>query len=134
MKVQTHSYTIQAKWILPYYTHSPISTNTVSSNAMYSESLQPSDFTHVITQPPEQMGEEDVRMYSSVYTLAATGNDTFHQTVEITSENITELKELGTGNFGQVVLTKTNNLSLKDMRMSNRQKHLCLRSCEETTI
>ena len=101
-------------------------TNTVSthnSNAMYSEPLQPSDFTHVITPPPEQMGEEDVRMYSSVHTLAATGNDTFHQTVEITSENITELKELGTGNFGQVVLAKTNNLSLKDMHMSNRNEN-----------
>ena len=101
-------------------------TNTVSthnSNAMYSEPLQPSDFTHVITQPPEHMEEENVPMYSSVYTLAATGNDTFHQTVEITSENITELKELGTGNFGQVILAKTNNLSLKDMRMSNRNEN-----------
>ena len=54
----------------------------------------------------------------SVHTIPTTGNnDTFRQTV--TSENITELRELGVGLFGKVVLAQTNNLSLKDMGVSD---------------
>ena len=112
-----------ALYAQPYF-HTTRSTTsaTPDSEGIYSEPIQPSDFTRVNgTKQPEKGIEEeegDPRMYSSIYTLATTGNEHFQQKVEITSDNIIEQKEIGMGQFGKVVLATTNNLSLKDMRMS----------------
>ena len=38
---------------------------------------------------------------------------------EITQENIQEIRNLGVGQFGQVILAKTVGLSLKDLKLSN---------------
>ena len=99
----------------PYF-HTTQSTASADNDCIYSEPINPSDFTR--KQQPGKVEEEegDPLVYSPIYTVAKT--DTFKQTVEITSENIIEIKELGTGQFGKVVLAQTNNLSLKDMRMS----------------
>ena len=42
----------------------------------------------------------------------------YQEPAEVTSENITEKMKLGTGQFGQVVLANTRNVSLKSMRLS----------------
>ena len=48
-------------------------------------------------------GEEDLTMYSSTNTIPTKDTDTFHrQMVEITNKNITELRQLGIGKFGEV--------------------------------
>ena len=92
---------------------------------IYSEPIQPSDFTRGgAKQKPEKAGgdeddgREGPRVYSSIYTVAAT-KEKVQLPLEINSSNIKELKELGTGQFGKVVLAQTIDLSLKDLRMSS---------------
>ena len=105
------------------YLHTAPSAISTDDGDIYSEPIQPSDFTsgssakhHV-----ERAGDDEddgPRIYSSIYTVAAVKEST-EKPLEITHENIKELRDLGMGQFGKVVLAQTVNLSLKDMRMSN---------------
>ena len=104
-----------ALYAQPYF-HTTQSTASADNNCIYSEPINPSDFTRKRQPGKVEEEEGDPLVYSPIYTVAKT--DTFKQAVEITSENITEIKELGTGQFGKVILAQTKNLSLKDMRMS----------------
>ena len=44
--------------------------------------------------------------------------ESYQEPAEVTSENITEKMKLGTGQFGQVVMASTRDVSLKSMRLS----------------
>ena len=108
----------------PYF-HTACSTTSSnhSNEGIYSESIKPSDFTQGTGKQQQQLekkprDEEDVRMCSSIYSVANLEEERYQQKVEITSANITEQKEIGMGQFGKVVLAATNNLSLKDMGMN----------------
>ena len=97
-------------------------TTTTEDGDIYSEPIQPSDFTHRgAKQQLEKVGAEEdsgPRIYSSIYTVAAT-KEKVQRPLEISGSNIKELNELGTGQFGKVVLAQTIDLSLQDMRLSN---------------
>ena len=107
-------------YALPY-THKTFKYPNAYSpdNGIYSEAINPSDFTCGGGREMEK--EEDVlQIYAPIYTDPTMLTEVFQQPVEVTSDNIQEVKELGTGQFGQVVLAATNGLSLKDFRLSNR--------------
>ena len=44
--------------------------------------------------------------------------ESYQEPAEVTSDNITEKMKLGTGQFGQVVMASTRDVSLKSMRLS----------------
>ena len=111
-----------ALYAQPYLHTAPSATSTDDGD-IYSEPIQPSDFTSSSSAKHhvERAGDDEdygPRIYSSIYTVAAVKEST-EKPLEITHENIKELRDLGMGQFGKVVLAQTVNLSLKDMRMSN---------------
>ena len=90
------------------------------NEGVYSECINQSDFTCNFSQESEEIEEKetDLQVYAPIYTVPASLPEGIERPVEITSDNIQEVKELGTGQFGQVVLAATNGLSLKDMQLS----------------
>ena len=94
----------------------------VDDEGIYSEPINPSHFTRGGSQESDEKEDEDngddLQIYAPIYTVPTTLPEGHEPPMEVTSDNIKERKELGTGQFGQVVLAATNNLSLKDMRLS----------------
>ena len=86
---------------------------------IYSESINPSDFTH---RDSEQTGEEEVTsnplVYSPIYPAPTALPESFELPSELTVDNIKEKRPLRTGQFGEVVLASTVGLSLKDIHLS----------------
>ena len=106
----------------PYFHVTHHTTTSVDDEGIYSEPINPSDF-HLgakFAASFKGTGEEDSepRIYSAVYTITTTAPEDVKQVLEVTSDNITEEKMLGTGQFGKVVLAHTNGLSFKDLRLS----------------
>ena len=70
----------------------------------------------------DSMKKEEVdcnsHIYASIYDDPKELPKGFQQPVKITNDNITEIRELGNGQFGKVLLAATKGLSLKDMRLS----------------
>ena len=97
--------------------HTTHPTEYSHDDGIYSEPINPSDFTHDGSQEMED-DDDDLQMYAPIYTDPTMLPESFQQPVAITSDNIKEREELGTGQFGKVVLAATNGLSLKDMRLS----------------
>ena len=109
-------------YAVPDINTAPATTTTTDVDGdIYSEPIQPSDFTHggAKQKLEKARSEEDEgpRIYSSIYTVTAT-KEKIQPPLEISSSNIKELNELGTGQFGKVVLAQTANLSLKDLQIS----------------
>ena len=93
----------------------------VDDEGIYSEPINPSHFTRGGSQESDEEDEDnggDPQIYAPIYTVPTMLPEGHEPPMEVTSDNIKERKELGTGQFGQVVLAATNNLSLKDMRLS----------------
>ncbi len=63
----------------------------------------------------EVESSEDLYHYSSIYTVPVLPAG--YKPLEMTAEHITEVRSLGSGNFGAVVLAKTVGLSCKDLRI-----------------
>ena len=86
---------------------------------IYSESINPSDFTH---RDSEQTGEEEVTsdplVYSPIYPAPTALPESFELPPELTVDNIKEKRPIRTGQFGEVVLASTVGLSLKDIHLS----------------
>ena len=86
---------------------------------IYSESINPSDFTH---HDGERTGEEEVTsdplVYSPIYPAPTALPESFELPPELTVDNIKEKRPLRTGQFGEVVLASTVGLSLKDIHLS----------------
>ena len=93
-------------------------SNSVSE-MVYSEPISPSLFTDSIfhTNVPEGTVSEVLHPYAPIYTVPPhlKANE---EPLEVTSRNIREVRALGVGLFGQVVLAETVGLSLKDLRLS----------------
>ncbi|XP_041379763.1 class II receptor tyrosine kinase-like, partial [Gigantopelta aegis] len=86
-----------------------------ASPSMYSIDLNPSHF-----RSQELLSQEDsssLHPFSSVYAdpLPILRSDV----LEVTEQNISEIKELGVGQFGTVILASTIGLSLKDLGLGN---------------
>ena len=92
----------------------------VFNENIYSESINPSDFTHRRNEETEKAEEEvtDPLIYSPIYPPPTALPECCPPPVEITSDNFIEKSVLRTGQFGEVVLADTIGLSLKDMQLS----------------
>ena len=91
-----------------------LDTESALNISIYSESINPSDFT----RNRMKGGGNDPQYLGPIYTMASSLPEIYQDPAEVTSENITEKTKLGTGQFGEVVLAKTNGLSLKSMGLS----------------
>ena len=99
-----------------------LETRGAFNENIYSESINPSDFTH---RDSEQTGEEEVTsdplVYSPIYPAPTALPESFELPPELTVDNIKEKRPLRTGQFGEVVLASTVGLSLKDIHLSKTE-------------
>ena len=80
-------------------------------DSIYSEALNPSLFMC----EREDTKEEDLYPYSSIYALPIVL--LVDKPLSVSVKDIEEIKHLGNGNFGEVVLAKTVGLTPKDLRL-----------------
>ena len=82
---------------------------------VYSEPIEPSLFTDAVGTPS---ASEDLQHYAPIYTIPTDlpkGEDVLFK---VLGSNIKEIRELGMGQFGKVILAETVGLSAKDLRLS----------------
>ena len=82
---------------------------------MCSEPIQPLLFTGAVTTPSDC---EDLHPYAPIYTLPINLPKSKEVLLKVFGSNIREIRELGMGQFGKVILAETVGLSAKDLRLS----------------
>ena len=88
------------------------STSLRSGEPIYSEALEPSMFSQ--KNPSNENGLHPIGpIYANPKALKKEESP-----LEVTAANIREVKQLGIGEFGEVVLAETIGVSLKDMKLS----------------
>ena len=90
-------------------------TDSGMYETMYSEPVQPSLFTDPVGTPSNS---EDLQPYAPIYTLTVNLPKSDEVLLEVCGSNIQEIRELGMGHFGKVILAETVGLSAKDLRLS----------------
>ena len=97
-----------------------LATHSAFNEGIYSESINPSDFMHGSSQESEEIEEKEsnLQIFAPIHTVPTMLPEDYQQPVEVTSDSIKEREELGTGQFGQVVLATMSGLSLKDTQLS----------------
>ena len=100
-------------------TTSPV-TDTVDCDSslyetVYSEPIQPSLFTDAV-ETPSDCG--DMHPYAPIYTVPMNLPESKEVLLKLFGSNIREIRELGMGLFGKVILAETVGLSAKDLRLS----------------
>ena len=85
---------------------------------VYSEPIKPSLFTDAVESPNSSKLWEDLQPYAPIYTVPVAPPQGEEMPLEVLISNIREIRELGTGLFGQVVLAETVGLSRKDLKLS----------------
>ena len=88
-----------------------LDTQSALNKGIYSETINPSDFTR--NKVTDDMS--DPQVLGPIHVISSVLHEADQQPAEFTSDNITEVKELGTGQFGEVVLAKMNDLSMKGL-------------------
>ena len=83
---------------------------------IYSEPYDLSAFSTPVSEPVAS-SDAELTPYSSVYAMPAP-LERWEGPKEVSAKNVTEVKELGVGQFGEVVLAQTVDLSLKDLGLS----------------
>ena len=96
------------------------SSHTVESDngtyePVYSETIQPSLFTDAVETPSDC---EDLHPCAPIYTLPINQPENKEVLLKVFGSNIREIRELGMGQFGKVILAETVGLSAKDLRLS----------------
>ena len=103
---------IYAEPLSPPSTHEPEwNPDQNIYESIYSEPLNPSLFM----QNREPTDVEELRPYMSIYTVPVV--PTNDKPLSVSISNIKEIKHLGDGNFGQVVLAQTVGLTPKDLKL-----------------
>ena len=92
-----------------------VETDSGMYETMYSEPVQPSLFTDPVGTPSNS---EDLQPYAPIYTLTVNLPKSDKVLLEACGSNIQEIRELGMGHFGKVILAETVGLSAKDLRLS----------------
>ena len=82
---------------------------------VYSESIQPSLFTDAAETPSDS---EDFQPYAPLYTIPTDLPKSGEVLLKLFGNNIKEIRELGMGQFGKVILAETVGLSAKELRLS----------------
>ena len=82
---------------------------------VYNEPIQPSLFTDAVETPSDC---EDLHPYAPIYTVPMNLPVSKHLLLKVYGSNIREIRELGKGLFGKVILAETVGLSAKDLRLS----------------
>ena len=91
-----------------------LDTRTSFNVGTYSDSINPMDFT----RDRKKGKTKDPTFVAPVHTFSSELSESGQDPAEVTSANLTEKIELGTGQFGAVVLADTNGLSLKKLKLS----------------
>ena len=92
-----------------------VETPSGNYETVYSEPIQPSIFTDAVGSPSDS---EDLQPYAPIYTLPINLPKGKKVLLKVFGSNIREVRELGMGQFGKVVLAETVGLSAKDLRLS----------------
>ena len=102
------------------YSHPISTTNVLQGNyeTVYSEPIQPSLFIGSCDSPSDS---EHMQLYASIYTLPINLPKSEKVPLKVFCSNIQEIRELGIGQFGKVVLAETVGLSSKDLRLSESE-------------
>ena len=82
---------------------------------VYSEPIEPSLFTDAVGAPSDC---EDLQPYAPIYTIPINLPKSEEVILKVFGSNIREIRELGMGHFGKVILAETVGLSAKDLRLS----------------
>ena len=82
---------------------------------VYSEPIQPSLFTDAVEISSDC---EDLHPYAPIYTLPLNLSKSKEVLLKVFGSNIREIRELGMGQFGKVILAETVGLSAKELRLS----------------
>ena len=82
--------------------------------AIYSEAIDPSMFNKRISQ---YNAEEDLHPYGPIYAQPSRLIKKAPQPLEVNNDNIQELRRLGIGQFGAVILAELVGLSSRDLRL-----------------
>ena len=90
-------------------------TFETDNETVYSEPIQRSLFTDVVGSPSDS---EDLLPCAPVYTIPTPLPKSEKELLKVDVSNIREIRELGTGLFGKVILAETVCLSPKDLRVS----------------
>ena len=90
-------------------------TVEINNETVYSEPIQPSLFTDAVGGPSDS---EDLLPYAPIYTIPIQLPRSEKELLEVTGVNIRELRQLGTGLYGKVILAETVGLSPKVLRVS----------------
>ena len=86
--------------------------------SIYSEALKPSLFMQETECTGEDVKSEDLYPYSSIYTVPDAPST--NKPLLVSVQNIKMIKHLGNGNFGQVVLAQTVNLSPQQLQLESQ--------------
>ena len=103
-----------------YTTPDIASSQTVGTDdgifeVVYSEPIQPSLFTDTVGSPSDA---DDLQPYGPIYTVPTALPKKEEIPLKVFANNIQEIRELGIGLFGKVILAETVGLSPKDLKMS----------------
>ena len=114
---------IYAEPLNPSNTNKPLEWDPDQSiyESVYSESLKPSLFmqeTPTECQEEEVIESEDLYPYSSIYTVPDA--DLTNKPLLVSAQNIKVLKHLGNGNFGEVVLAQTVDLTPQQLQIESQ--------------
>ena len=103
-------------YTVPDTTSSPtVGKPSVIYETVYSEPIQPSLFTDVTETPSYS---DSLKPYAPIYTLPINLPKSKEVLLKVFGSNIREIRELGMGQFGKVILAETVGLSAKKLRLS----------------
>ena len=92
-----------------------VSSPPANAAPIYSESINPSHFRQARSLSPPNL---ELHPYTSIYDDPQPLKRS-EGPMEVTAQNIREKRNLGVGQFGQVILAETVRLSLKDLKLSD---------------
>ena len=92
-----------------------VSSPPANAAPIYSESINPSHFRQARSLSPPDL---ELHPYTSIYDDPQPLKRS-EGPKEVTAQNVREKRNLGVGQFGQVILAETVGLSLKDLKLSD---------------
>ena len=92
-----------------------VDTDSRIYETVYSEPIQPSLFSDEVQTHSDA---EDLHPYAPIYTIPINLPESTKGPLKLFGSNICEIRELGMGQFGEVILAETVELSAKDLRLS----------------